>query len=471
MVFSSLIFIFSFLPFLLVGNYLWSNRRWQNILLFIGSLFFYAWGEKEKVFVMLASIIVNYIVGLQIEKYDEKRKKKLYLTIGIIINLGVLAYFKYSEFFVENINLFLSLFNVSILNDLRYEKLPLGISFYTFQSISYLIDVYRNEVKVQRNFLSLGLYITLFPQLVAGPIVRYNEIEEQLINRLHSLPKFNEGVRRFLLGLGKKVLLADPISYIVDQVYALPADEINTPLAWLAMVGYTLQIYLDFSGYSDMAVGLGKMFGFNIPENFNYPYISKSIKEFWRRWHISLSIWFRDYLYIPLGGNRNGTIQTYRNLVIVFFVTGLWHGASWSFVIWGLSHGFFIVMEKLWLSRYLIRLPNIAQTLYTLFIVAFTFILFRLDDWDKATSVQKAIIGLSETNSNYTIDMFMNNYYYVVFAVGLMSCIPIFKWLNIDLKTNSVALKLSHLACLIIMVLCTMTLTNSTYSPFIYFKF
>jgi alginate O-acetyltransferase complex protein AlgI len=456
---------------LLIGNYLWRNRKWQNILLFGGSLYFYAWGEKEKVFVMLATIVVNYFIGILIEKNDKERKRKLFLTIGIVVNLGVLVYFKYSKFLVENLNGLLMMLGFSEIKDLKYEKLPLGISFYVFQSLSYLIDVYRKQVKVQRNFLNLGLYVTLFPQLVAGPIVRYNDIEEQLEKRVHSLSDFVEGIRRFVIGLAKKMLLANPIAFAVDGIYALPPDEISIPLVWLAAIGYTLQIYFDFSGYSDMAIGLGRMFGFRILENFNYPYISKSIREFWNRWHISLSIWFRDYLYIPLGGSRNGNFATYRNLLIVFLTTGLWHGASWSFIVWGLFHGFFMVIERLGFDKILQKLPRLIQVLYTLVVVSIGFILFRVEEWESALFIVKTSIGLNIIESSYTINMFMNNYLWLVFVVAILASFPVWQWLKVDYKSNKIFQFLSYSFYLIIFIYSVMAMTSNTYNPFIYFRF
>jgi alginate O-acetyltransferase complex protein AlgI len=471
MVFSSLIFLFSFLPFLLIGNYLWRNRKWQNVLLFGGSLYFYAWGEKEKVFVMLGSIIVNYLIGLAMEKNDLERKRRFYLTIGIIINLGVLVYFKYTSFFIENINAVLQVLNVDPITGLKYEKLPLGVSFYTFQSLSYLIDVYRRQVQVQRNFLNLGLYITLFPQLVAGPIVRYNEIEEQLRYRKESVSQFNEGIKRFIIGLSKKMLLANPIAFVVDEIYQLPADEINTPLAWMAMIGYALQIYFDFSGYSDMAIGLGRMFGFKIPENFNFPYIAKSIREFWTRWHISLSGWFRDYLYIPLGGNRGGNLATYRNLFIVFLVTGLWHGASWNFILWGLLHGFFMIIERLGFNKILKRAPSIIQISYTVFIAAFAFILFRVESFDKAFMVQKSVLGLGAQNYNYTVGMFMTSYSWLVYSVAIICSVPIVSWIKIPASLQPLNQSLLSVIYFALFFFSIMAMASNTYSPFIYFRF
>ncbi len=466
MVFSSLLFLFSFLPFVLVGNFAWRNIKWQNILLFIASLYFYAWGEKEKVFVMIGSILLNYWIGIEIAK---NKKKQLALIIGVIINLGVLVYFKYSKFFVSNINELLSIFMIPEITGLKYERLPIGISFYTFQSISYLVDVYRKEAKPQRNFINLGLYIALFPQLIAGPIVRYRSISEQLSKRKTTLNDFNIGIKRFTIGLGKKMLIANPIAYVVDEILFLPSSEIGFSLAWVAALGYSLQIFFDFSGYSDMAIGLGRMFGFKFPENFNYPYISKSIKEFWNRWHITLSIWFRDYLYISLGGNRRGEIITIRNLIIVFFITGLWHGASCSFIVWGMFHGVFMLLERFGLSKILVKIPKPFQILYTLLVVVFAWIFFRLENISDAFNIQKAMIGFGDPNSTYSVEMFTNNYFWFVFTFGILYSLPWNKYLSNN--------KLSHfkwidsIVLLIILVLSISELANNTYNPFIYFRF
>jgi len=469
MIFSSLLFLFSFLPFVILGNYLWRNRSWQNVLLFIASLIFYAWGEKEKVFVMLASILLNYFIGRGIEG-SISTKRKLYLTIGIVVNLLVLVYFKYAEFFVKNINVLLEGLNLNSVEGLKYEKLPIGISFYTFQSISYLIDVYRKEVKAQKNFIRLGLYIAFFPQLIAGPIVRYKEISYQLLNRRHKLLRFNSGIRRFLNGLGKKVLLANPIAYVVDEIYSLPPDQITFSMAWVAVIGYALQLYFDFSGYSDMAIGLGRMFGFKLPENFNFPYLSRSIKEFWTRWHITLSVWFRDYLYIPLGGNRGSYSKTLRNLLTVFFVTGLWHGASWSYVGWGLSHGFFIILEKVGFDKVLRKLPNFVQIFYTLLVLLLSFVVFRLEDWGNALIVHQTMLGFGVMESNYTLSMFMNPYNYILFIIGIIACGPILKVLKVNQKSK-LFIWSSSIGYLIVFVLCLFELVNNTYNPFIYFRF
>lgn len=469
MVFSSLLFLFSFLPFVLIGNFIWRNIKWQNTLLFIASLYFYAWGEREKVFVMLASILLNFFIGKWIEK-KEGRGRTVALTVGVVVNLGVLTYFKYAEFLVENLNEILNLISLPAIEGLKYERLPLGISFYTFQSMSYLVDVYRKEVKAQRNFLNLGLYVALFPQLVAGPIVRYNEIAAQLVKRTQSLSKFNEGIRRFVIGLGKKMLLANPMAFIADDIYALPVSDVSTPMAWLAAVAYALQIYFDFSGYSDMAIGLGKMFGFDIAENFNFPYISKSIREFWTRWHISLSIWFRDYLYIPLGGSRGSTLFTMRNLLIVFFITGLWHGASWSFIGWGLFHGFFMLLERAGWDRILKKMPNFLQHMYMLLVVLFGWVFFRIENWGDAIYLQKTMMGLTSSSGLFSISSVMNPYYWTTFIISILVSIPILKLFKINTQSG-LFLITKQVVIFSVLILSIIEMANGTYNPFIYFRF
>ena len=350
MVFSSLSFIFFFLPiFLLI--YFISKKELQNIVILLGSLFFYAWGEPKYVIVMIFSIIFNYLCGLLINRY--RKHDKLFLILAIIGNLLLLFVFKYLDFTIININRLFSS-NINSLNLL----LPIGISFYTFQAMSYVIDVYKKKVKVQKNIITMGTYVALFPQLIAGPIVRYKDIEKQLSNRTINLNKVSDGIRRFIIGLGKKVIIANNVAVIVDTIFDGNIQNTGALVLIIGTIAYALQIYFDFSGYSDMAIGLGKILGFDFLENFNYPYISKSITEFWRRWHISLSSWFRDYVYIPLGGNRVSKIKWIRNIFIVWFLTGLWHGASWNFILWGLYFAVILLLEKLVLSKYLDKLPS-----------------------------------------------------------------------------------------------------------------
>ncbi|NCA80692.1 MAG: MBOAT family protein, partial [Sphingobacteriia bacterium] len=363
MLFSSPLFLYLFLPITLACYYV-SPGKLKNTVLLIASLIFYAWGGVSLLALLLSSTIVNYLFGLLIDIVKNHKNKRNVLAFGISINLGLLMYFKYANFITLNINYILDTFKTGNLN-FHDIALPIGISFFTFQALSYLVDVYRGTTKVQRNFVKLALFISLFPQLIAGPIVRYHDISLQLNKREHRFDIFASGIRRFILGLARKVLIANPMAYIADTAFDMQNPDLSISMAWLGIFAYAIQIYYDFAGYSDMAIGLARMFGFELLENFNSPYIAKSIKEFWKRWHISLSSWFRDYLYIPLGGNRKSNSRTYLNLIIVFFITGLWHGAAWNFVIWGLIHGLFLIIERLGFDKILKKLPNIIQHAYT----------------------------------------------------------------------------------------------------------
>lgn len=369
MVFSSITFLFYFLPIVLIIYYLIPNK-YKNIVLLISSFIFYFYGEPKNIYIMILSILATYIFGILIDKYKKTKYSKIFLILSIFINIGLLIYFKYADFIIKNVNLWLS--NKI---DLIHVILPIGISFYTFQLISYIVDVYRGEAKVQKNIIKLATYISLFPQLIAGPIVRYTTIENQLENREYNMKNFSIGVRRFIIGLGKKVMIANVMGNLINIF--LVSDEKSVLFYWLYAIALMIQIYFDFSGYSDMAIGLGKMLGFDFPENFNYPYIATSITDFWRRWHISLSSWFRDYIYIPLGGNRISKLKWIRNIIIVWMLTGLWHGAEWNFVIWGLYFGVLLIIEKLFLLKWLQKIPKVISRIYTLFIVMISFIIFN----------------------------------------------------------------------------------------------
>ncbi|RDC49392.1 MBOAT family protein, partial [Acinetobacter sp. RIT592] len=396
MVFSSIVFLFTFLPITLILYYI-SPRKMKNIVLLLISLIFYAWGEPVYVFLMMFTTVFDYLIGLLINKYRRNKiKSKRIFIFAVLVNLGILGFFKYYGFVIENIN---SVFSLNI----GYNQLPLpiGISFYTFQTLSYVIDVYLDKVKVQKSLISFGLYVTMFPQLVAGPIVRYTDIDYQLKHRTHSMNKFGEGVDRFIQGLSKKVLLANNIGIIFTSIQQYDASEISVLTAWLAIAAYTLQLYFDFSGYSDMAIGLGKMLGFDFIENFNYPYISKSVTEFWRRWHISLGSWFREYVYIPLGGNRCSTIFQLRNLCIVWFLTGLWHGADWNFILWGLYYGLILIIEKFLLKDILERMPSVIQHIYTMVLVMIGWTFFGIESIQKSLEYIKVMFFL---NGNKIID-------------------------------------------------------------------
>ncbi len=357
-----MVFLWIFLPAVLAGYFL-CPRPAKNLLLVFFSLLFYAWGEPKYITLMILSVTVNYVSGRLIGALPDRKKLVLFLCVAV--NLLLLGYFKYFNFIIQSANSVLGWLWDAGPIAARSIALPIGISFYTFQALSYVIDVYRGEVKVQKNYIHMLLYVSFFPQLIAGPIVKYHDIDRQIENRTVTADKFAYGVYRFSCGMGKKVLLSNAFAEVVDKVYSYELSEVSAPLLWLAALLYMLQIYFDFSGYSDMAIGLGKMFGFDFQENFNLPYISTSVKEFWRRWHISLSSWFRDYLYIPLGGNRKGTMKTYRNLLIVFFLTGMWHGAGWTFIIWGLFHGLFQILERLFLGKALAKTkPIVGENLH-----------------------------------------------------------------------------------------------------------
>ena len=417
MLFSSMIFLWFFLPLVFCSYYL-IDKRFKNILLLISSIIFYAWGGVSYSLIMLSSIIINYIFALLIDKAIEDnnlKNKKIYLALCIIINLSILGYFKYTNFIISIIN---SLSQNKII-ELTNIVLPIGISFYTFQALSYVIDVYRGHNKAQKNIFNLALYISFFPQLIAGPIVKYHDIENQILNRNESLENIFYGIKRFIYGLSKKVILANMFALSCDEILKQPADELGTALVWCASVLYTLQIYYDFSGYSDMAIGLGRMFGFNFLENFNYPYISKSIKEFWRRWHISLSTWFKEYLYIPLGGNRKRKLFTYINLLIVFFATGLWHGASYNFILWGLFHGFFLVIERIFLGKLLEKNKlKFINHIYVIFVFVIGWVLFRADDLKHAFELYKLMFSYKE--SIYTVRYFFYPQTFVCFIFGIL---------------------------------------------------
>src|SRR5574344_349077 len=391
-------FIYMFMPILCI-TYFCIFKKLRNTVLLIASLVFYAWGEPRFLLVMLITIILNYVFGIliseslnKIEHPEEKQKSLLFLTIGILCNLAILGYFKYYNFVLENIS---SLFSVNF--DIVKIILPLGISFYTFQSLSYLVDVYREDAKVQKNPFKLALYVALFPQLIAGPIVKYQDIKDQIDDRKIDLDNITYGIKRFVIGLSKKMLIANTCGEIADKIFNQNADAYSPLIAWIGILSYTLQIFYDFSGYSDMAIGLGHIFGFKFKENFNYPYISKSIGEFWRRWHISLSTWFKLYLYIPLGGNRVSSKRTYINLFIVFLATGIWHGAAWTFVLWGLWNAFFIILERFFQinkseDNTLIR--KIILHIYCVFVFLIGWVLFRADNLDYALTFIGNMFGL-----------------------------------------------------------------------------
>lgn len=458
MIFSSISFLFFFLPLLFI-SYFTVPKKFKNIVLLIFSLLFYFIGEKWYVLLLIFSCLVNYICGLLIEK----RNKKLYLIIGLVINIGLLIYFKYTNFFLTT---FTNLFH---LNKLTLKIiLPLGISFFTFQNISYLVDVYRADVESQKNFLTYCTYITLFPQLVAGPIVRYKDVCYELENRKESFALYSEGVKRFIIGLGKKVLIADTLYHTYT---ALLSSEMSCLSYWLVALAFTFQIYYDFSGYSDMAIGLGKMFGFNFKENFNYPLISSSITEFWRRWHMSLSSFFKDYVYIPLGGNRCSLIKNIRNIFVVWLLTGFWHGADWNFVIWGLYFFIFLILEKFILKKYLKK--GIISHIYTFIIVVISFVIFNITDLSVLITFLKRLVGIGPKLVNFESIYYLKNnlIIYIVAFIGMGSFIKeILNKLKKGKWKNMVECS-SLIYILLIFFLAISKIISSSFNPFIYFRF
>ena len=468
MVFSSISFLFFFLP-LVFAFYFAVPFRYKNAVLLIFSLLFYAWGEPRYIVLMIVSIIMNYGFGIWIDRANEHlKKKKTVLTLAIFANIGLLGFFKYANFFVDVVNQALQT-NIHV----TPVPLPLGISFYTFHALSYLIDVYRKVEKAQRNLFNLSLYITFFPQLVAGPIIRYNSIAEQLSKRVFSSIQFAEGIKRFILGLAKKVLLANPLGYVADTVFATSTVDLSTGAAWIGIIAYTLQIYYDFSGYSDMAIGLAKMFGFEFAENFNYPYISKSVSEFWRRWHISLGSWFRDYVYFPLGGSKVAPWKIYRNLMIVWALTGFWHGASWTFIAWGVYYGVLIALEKAGLEKLLYRIYPLNHVV-VLLLVMIGWVFFRADNFGYAAD----FIGtMFHTRGNELFDsqaLALLSMNWIQFAIAIIAIAPIFpklqkwQWGKTFAGAQTAFALLFHCFLFAEVIL---YLINSTYNPFLYFRF
>ncbi|MCI9246118.1 MAG: MBOAT family protein [Clostridia bacterium] len=465
MVFSSFTFLFIFLPLVLLTYFLAKKRQLRNIVLLVFSLIFYAWGEPVYVILMLLSIIVNYLIALKIER--RKRGKKKWMIIDVIFNLGIIGFFKYGNFMIQNIN---TVFHSNIGEmDLA---LPIGISFYTFQVLSYVIDVYRKTVPAQKSIVNLGMYVTLFPQLIAGPIVRYETVAEEIENRKENFTEVVEGLKRFFIGLGKKVLIANQMALIADTIYGGDLATTGTVSLWLAAISYTLQIYFDFSGYSDMAIGLGRMFGFHFLENFNYPYIAKSITDFWRRWHISLSTWFRDYVYIPLGGNRVSKFKWLRNILVVWLLTGLWHGASWNFILWGVYYGVILIIEKVFLGRIIEKLPKVLQHIYALFFIIIGWVIFRVEDFSQMGIVlQKMFTWQASSiidNIVLNFDVFSSLPYILIGIIGSM---PLWTKVREKRKQTNSYLIVSNLWSFGIFMLSICFLLVATYNPFIYFRF
>ena len=492
MVFTSTEFIFLLLPATLILYMIASGIRVKNFILLCMSLLFYSWGEPRTVFLVLFSILVNWLFGIgfshknatenagsdefTISSRNTKKRNKLILTAAVIFNIGLLFIFKYFNFAMDNFNQVLALFSVESVQFTRI-LLPIGISFYTFQILSYVIDVYRQETSAQKNPFDLGLYVTMFPQLIAGPIVRYVTIAEEIKCRQTTLPEFKRGVSRFMIGFCKKLLISNNVALLADSAFSAS----NPPflLVWMGIIAYALQLYFDFSAYSDMAIGMGWMLGFHFLENFNYPYSANSIKDFWRRWHISLSTWFRDYLYIPLGGNRKGSFRTYINLLIVFFITGLWHGASWNFVIWGLYHGVFLILERGRIGRWIGKAPSFFRRLYTLFVVLVGWVFFRAETLPEAFSYLRRMFSNPVSDAGYAIS-FLTPEIIFFLVTGIFFSIPIYPALvkKLALLEKKCYPKIYFLASfahdfcvLICYATATLYMIGSDFNPFIYFRF
>ena len=476
MVFSSLTFLFAFLPITLIIYYLVPFRA-KNVVILVSGLIFYAWGEPIYVFAMILSTFIDYTAGRLIDKYDDNPKiRKICLIVSLLMNLGLLATFKYLGFLIDSANAW---FGLSIPNPNL--PLPIGISFFTFQSMSYTIDLYRRNIRVQKSAVNFMAFVTLFPQIVAGPIVRYEDVQNELDHRTLSEKMLGDGISRFITGLGKKVLIANNIGALWTSVKAMEYSELSAATAWLGILAFTFQIYFDFSGYSDMAIGLGKMMGFNFPENFNYPYMSHSISEFWRRWHITLGAWFRSYVYIPLGGNRKGLPRTLLNLFIVWAVTGIWHGASWNFMLWGVYFGVLIILERLFLGKWLEKLPSFISWLYTFVFVVFGWIMFdgvkanTVDIGDMFSQVFTYIGAMFGANGvladNFATNALVN--YGIIFAVCIFGYSDIMKNIadKIREKKLSVLQYAMPFAQTAVMIASVAYITTSTYNPFLYFNF
>ena len=464
MVFSSLVFMFAYLPITLLAYYL-VPRQGRNIFLFIVNLIFYGWGEPKLVLLMVFNIFFNYIGGWLVDKYRaDAKKKKLFLILTCVLDIGILAVFKYTGMITETLNMlpFLNIPELQI-------SLPIGISFYTFQTMSYVIDVYRDDAPVSKNFINFGTYVALFPQLIAGPIVRYRDVAEQLVNRRETLEMFTRGVKLFMVGLAKKVIIANTMGTLTTNIFAT-TDENGVVGTWVGMIAYTFQIYFDFSGYSDMACGLGNMMGFEFLKNFNYPYIAKSITDFWRRWHISLSTWFKEYVYIPLGGNRKGVKRQILNLLIVWGLTGLWHGAAYNFVLWGLYYGLLLILEKFVLKKFLDRLPSFVQHIYTLFIVIIGWGLFYFTDVGQLGEFMVDLFNFGNgICGDQAFNLIMSNLPMLIIAA--VASTPLATMLYNRFEHTRFMWIPETLYCMGVLAVSTASLVNQSYNPFLYFRF
>ena len=466
MVFSSTIFLCVYLPLVLLGYYI-CPKKGRNLFLLIVSLVFYAWGEPKYVFLMIFSILVNYIFGRLMDKNRGRQKRmKLMLVLSVVIDLGLLSVFKYTDFIITNVN---AIFGSSF--DLLNIALPIGISFYTFQAMSYTIDVYRDDVRVQKNLIDFGMYITMFPQLIAGPIVRYADVQDQLAERSVTTADFSEGVMRFVVGLGKKVLLANQMGAVWSEIYALGGD-VSALMAWTGAIAYTFQIYFDFSGYSDMAIGLGRMFGFKFPENFRYPYQSVSITDFWRRWHITLSTWFKEYLYIPLGGNRCGLARQALNLLIVWSLTGFWHGAGWNFVMWGLYYFVILFIEKLFLLKELDKLPKLFRHVYALLLIVIGWVIFASDDVSVLLPYLGSMFGANGAVGGMDVYTLFTKAVLLIICCVASTELPKRLFLSATGAMNEkAAFTIKSVMTIALLALSMILLIGDSYNPFLYFRF
>ena len=466
MLFSSIPFLYYFLPCVLILYFL-APKRCKNAVLLLASLVFYAWGEPVYVVWMVLSIVLGYILGLLIERFRGKPLSRVFLTLSVVTSLGLLCYFKYVDFFIANFN---AVFGLSV--PLLKIALPIGISFYTFQLLSYTIDVYRGTVAAQRNFITLAAYIAMFPQLIAGPIVRYSDVAAQLTQRTHSFEKTALGIRRFVLGLAKKILIANALGELCD-IFRASGDK-SVLFYWLYAIAFTLHIYFDFSGYSDMAIGLGKLFGFDFIENFRYPYISASITEFWRRWHISLGSWFRDYVYIPLGGNRVSRLKWLRNILVVWLLTGFWHGAAWNFIVWGLLFAVLLMVEKLFLHRYLEK-TKVLRHVYVLFFIILSFVIFNAADMGQAFSDLGAMFGAGDLPIWSAEWSYYLRSYAVILALAVVGATPLPQKLLAAVRrsrTGETVLRIAEPVVLAVLLLVmTAYLVDGSFNPFLYFRF
>ena len=466
MVFSSIVFLYIFLPIMLLLYFIVPSK-FKNAIMILASLVFFAWGEIRYIFIMLVLAVMDFICGKKITKYQNQKKKKFFfLMVNVVVNLSILFFFKYADFIITNINQLTGL-EIPLLNI----PLPIGVSFNTFQSLSYIIDVYRGTVKCEKSFYNYLTYTTLFPQIIAGPIVRYETVDEELETKNISLDNFSRGMKRFIIGLGKKVLIANNVGELWNVVETGNYLELSSGFAWLSIIAFAFQIYFDFSGYSDMAIGLAQIFGMKFDENFNYPYISKSITEFWRRWHITLSSWFKDYVYIPLGGNRRGFAIQIRNILIVWFLTGIWHGASWNFVLWGLYFGVILILEKLFLLKLLEKLPKIIRHLYFIVLILVGWVIFAFEDLKQVGKFIKSMFTTSNIINSETLYYLQN--YGLILLIAAICSVPVWKKLKekLDKKDSTIIEIITNLGYVAILILSTASLVTNSFNPFLYFRF